>query len=345
METFLGIDYPTLWYLVVGLLFSGYAILEGFDYGAGAWHLFFRKDLSRRIAINAIGPLWDANQVWLIIGGGALFAGFPVMYATMLSAMYIPFMVFLMLLVLRSAAIKFRSSEEMTWWRKTWDVVYFVSNTLIGFLLGVVLGNILQGFELHENFEYRGGIFLTFLNPYALMTGLTTLSIFMTQGAIFLLLKTEGKLHDRLSYLLKKGMVFFIISFAITSLYTLTFLHGVTDKFKEQPIFFILPILAFPAVANVPRLVSKKRYAYALVFSSLIMAFLLMLVAFQLYPVLLPSTVNPGYSVTIYNAASSQKSLGIMLTIVLIGAPLLAGYFLFLYKTFHGKVKLDDTSY
>lgn len=345
METFLGIDYPTLWYLVVGLLFSGYAILEGFDYGAGAWHLFFRKDLSRRIAINAIGPLWDANQVWLIIGGGALFAGFPVMYATMLSAMYIPFMLFLMLLVLRSAAIKFRSSEEMTWWRKTWDIVYFVSNTLIGFLLGVVLGNILQGFELHANFEYRGGIFFTFLNPYALMTGLTTLSIFMTQGAIFLLLKTEGKLHDRLSYLLKKGMVFFIISFAITSLYTLTFLHGVTDKFKEQPIFFLLPVLAFLAVANVPRLVSKKKYSQALVFSSLIMAFLLMLVAFQLYPVLLPSTIDPEYSVTIYNAASSQKSLGIMLTIVLIGAPLLAGYFLFLYKTFHGKVKLDDTSY
>lgn len=112
METFLGVDYPTLWYLVVGLLFSGYAILEGFDYGAGAWHLFLRKDLSRRVAINAIGPLWDANQVWLIIGGGALFAGFPVMYATMLSAMYIPFMLFLVLLVLRSSAIKFRSSEK-----------------------------------------------------------------------------------------------------------------------------------------------------------------------------------------------------------------------------------------
>jgi len=345
METFLGIDYPTLWYLVVGLLFSGYAILEGFDYGAGAWHLFLRKDLSRRVAINAIGPLWDANQVWLIIGGGALFAGFPVMYATMLSAMYIPFMLFLMLLVLRSAAIKFRSAEDMKWWRKSWDIIYFVSNTLIAFLLGVVLGNVLQGFELHENFTYKGGIFFSFLNPYSLMVGFTTLSIFMTQGAIFLLLKTEGRLHDRLSYLLKKGMIFFIVSFAITSLYTLTFLHGVTDKFKEQPIFFVLPILAFLAVANVPRLVSKKKYFYALVFSSLIMAFLLMLVAFQLYPVLLPSTVDPNYSVTIYNAASSQKSLGIMLTIVLIGAPLLTFYFLFLYKTFNGKVELDDTSY
>ncbi|MHB0755953.1 cytochrome d ubiquinol oxidase subunit II [Polaribacter sp. M15] len=345
METFLGIDYPTLWYLVVGLLFSGYAILEGFDYGAGAWHLFFKKDLSRRIAINAIGPLWDANQVWLIIGGGALFAGFPVMYATMLSAMYIPFMLFLVLLVLRSSAIKFRSAEKMNWWRKTWDIIYFISNTLIAFLLGVVLGNVLQGFEIAENFSYKGGIFFAFLSPYAIMVGFTTLSIFMTQGAIFLLLKTEGRLYTRLTFLLKKGMIFFIISFAITSLYTLVFLPGVIDKFKEFPVFFVLPILAFLAVANVPRLVSKKKYANALVFSSLTMAFLLMLVAFQLYPVLLPSTIDSKFSVTIYNAASSQKSLGIMLTIVLIGAPLLAGYFLFLYKTFHGKVKLDDTSY
>jgi cytochrome d ubiquinol oxidase subunit II len=345
METFLGLDYPTLWFLVVGLLFSGYAILEGFDYGAGAWHLFFKKDLSRRIAINAVGPLWDANQVWLIIGGGALFAGFPVMYATMLSAMYIPFMLFLILLVLRSSAIKFRSAEKMLWWRKTWDIIYFVSNTLIAFLLGVVLGNVLQGFEIGENFSYKGGIFFAFLSPYAIMVGFTTLSIFMTQGAIFLLLKTEGRLHSKLTFLLKRGMIFFIVSFAITSLYTLIFIPGVTDNFKEQPIFFVLPVLSFLAVANVPRLVSKKKYALALVFSSLIMAFLLMLVAFQLYPVLLPSTINPAFSVTIYNAASSQKSLGIMLTIVAIGAPLLAGYFLFLYKTFNGKVTLDDTSY
>lgn len=345
MEYFLGIDYPTLWFLVVGLLFSGYTILEGFDYGAGMWHLFFKKDLSRRIAINAIGPLWDANQVWFVIGGGALFAGFPVMYATMLSSMYIPFMLFLMLLVLRSSAIKFRSAEEMLWWRKTWDIIYFISNLLISFLLGVVLANILQGLAIGENLSYKGGMFFSFLNPYAIMIGLTTVSLFMTQGAIFLLLKTEGRLHARLTFLLKKGMIFFIISFAATSLYTLIFLPGVTDKFKEYPIFFIVPVLAFLAVANVPRLISKKKYGIALIFSSLTMAFLLMLVAVQLYPVLLPSTIAPEYNVTIYNAAASQKSLGIMLTIVLIGAPLLGGYFWFLYKTFHGKVKLDDTSY
>ena len=345
METFLGIDYPTLWYLVIGLLFSGYAILEGFDFGAGAWHLFFRKDLSRRIAINAIGPIWDANQVWLVIGGGALFAGFPVMYATMLSAMYIPFMLFLMFNVLRAAAIKFRSAEEMKWWRTAWDITYSVSCIMIAFLLGVVLGNILQGFALGPDFTYHGGIFFSFLNPYAIMVGLTTLSLFMTQGAIFLLLKTEGRLHDRLTFLLQKGMIFFIISFGITTLYTLVFIPEVTANFRENPHYFVVPVLSFLAVANVPRLVSKTRYMMALVFSSLTMAFLLILVALQLYPTLLISTIDPKYNVTIYNAASSQKSLGIMLTIVLIGAPLLGAYFFFLYRTFNGKVQLDDTSY
>lgn len=345
METFLGIDYPTLWYLVIGLLFSGYAILEGFDFGAGAWHLFFRKDLSRRIAINAIGPIWDANQVWLVIGGGALFAGFPVMYATMLSAMYIPFMLFLMFNVLRAAAIKFRSAEEMPWWRLTWDITYSVSCIMIAFLLGVVLGNILQGFALGPNFTYHGGIFFSFLNPYAIMVGFTTLSIFMTQGAIFLLLKTEGRLHERLTFLLQKGMIFFIISFGITTLYTLVFIPEVTANFREKPHYFVVPVLSFLAVANVPRLVSKKQYMMALVFSSLTMAFLLILVALQLYPTLLISTIDSQYNVTIYNAASSQKSLGIMLTIVAIGAPLLGAYFFFLYRTFNGKVELDDTSY
>jgi len=345
MEYFLGIDYPTLWYLVIGLLFSGYAILEGFDFGAGAWHLFFRKDISRRIAINAIGPVWDANQVWLVIGGGALFAGFPVMYATMLSAMYVPFMLFLMFNVLRAAAIKFRSAEEMLWWRKSWDIVYSVSSIMMAFLLGVVLGNILQGSALGPNHSYQGGVFFSFLNPYAIMVGLTTLSLFMTQGAIYLLLKTEGRLHARLTFLLRKGMIFFIISFGITTLYTLVFIPEVTANFRAKPLYFVVPIISFLAVANVPRLVSKKRYMLALIFSSLTMAFLLTLVALQLYPTLLISTIDPKYSVTIYNAASSQKSLGIMLTIVVIGAPLLAAYFIFLYKTFNGKVKLDDTSY
>jgi cytochrome d ubiquinol oxidase subunit II len=154
MATFLGIDYPTLWFLVVGALFSGYAILDGFDLGAGAWHLFFKKEESRRIALNAVGPVWDGNEVWLVIGGGALFAGFPVLYASMFSAMYIPFMLFLAVLIFRAVSIEFRSKEKMKWWRNTWDISYSVSSTLMALLLGVVVGNILWGVELGPNHEF-----------------------------------------------------------------------------------------------------------------------------------------------------------------------------------------------
>lgn len=300
MKTIFGLDYPTLWFFVVGFLFSGYAILEGLDYGAGIWHLFFRKDESRRIAINAIGPLWDANQVWLVIGGGALFAGFPVLYATLLSAMYIPFMLLLAMLVFRSSAIKFRSAEPMAWWRKTWDIIYFSSNLMIAFLLGVVLGNVIEGFEIKENFVYGGGVFLSFLSPYSILTGLTTIALFMMHGAIFLLLKTEGRLYAKLTILLKKSIVFFILSFSLMSIYTLIFIDNVANRFKEFPIFFILPFLVFLAIANIPRLVSKHKYFQALIFSSVTMAFLLMLVAFQLFPVLLISKVSPEFSIDIY---------------------------------------------
>lgn len=344
METIFGLDYPTLWFLVVGLLFSGYAILEGLDYGAGMWHLFFEKDESRRISINAIGPLWDANQVWLVIGAGALFAGFPVLYATMLSAMYIPFMLLLAMLVFRSSAIKFRSAEPMLWWRKGWDVAYFIANLMISFLLGVVLGNVIEGIELKENFVYDGGVFLSFLSPYAIMTGITTIALFMMHGAIFLLLKTEGRLYAKLTILLRRSIVFFISSFSILSVYTLVYMDNVAEKFREYPTFFALPILALLSIANIPRLVSKHKYFQALIFSSLTMLFLLMLVAFQLFPVLLLSTISPEFNITIYNAASSEKSLGIMLTIAAIGTPLILIYFLFLYNTFKGKVIMDEDS-
>lgn len=345
METFFYIDYPTWWYLVVGFLFSGYAILDGFVYGAGAWHLFFRNDLSRRIAINAIGPVWDANQVWLIIGAGALFAGFPVMYAALLSGMYIPVMLLLMMLIFRSVAIKFRSAEPMKWWRSSWDVIYCAANVMIALLLGIVLGNILQGFAIGPNQSYEGGAFFSFLTPYPIMVGITTLALFMMHGAIYLLLKTEGALYEKLTRLMRGGMIFFLVSFAFTSLYTLIFVEGVVEKFRQHPEFFVLPVLSLLSIANVPRLVSQKKYFEAFIFSSLTMAFLLMLVAFHLYPTLLISTIDPAYSITIYNAASSTKTLRIMLTFVLISMPLIAMYFVFLYRTFRGKVRKEELTY
>jgi cytochrome d ubiquinol oxidase subunit II len=344
MATFLGIDYPTLWFLVVGALFSGYAILDGFDLGAGAWHLFFKKEESRRIALNAVGPVWDGNEVWLVIGGGALFAGFPVLYASMFSAMYIPFMLFLAVLIFRAVSIEFRSKEKMKWWRNTWDISYSVSSMLMALLLGVVVGNILWGVELGPNHDFTGH-WLDFLNPYALLVGVTTLALFMMHGAIYLAMKTEGKLFAKVNTLLKRSIIFFIVTYSIVTLFTLIYLPHLTDRLHENIALFVVPLLAFLSIANVPRLVSKGKYVMAFLFSSLTMSFLLILVALELYPVIIMSTVDPAYDITVYNAASSENSLRIMLNITAIGAPLVIFYTIFVYKTFWGKVKLDETSY
>jgi len=345
METFLSLNYPTWWFLVVGGLFSGYAILDGFDFGAGAWHLFFKKEINRRIALNAVGPVWDGNEVWLVIGGGALFAGFPVLYASLFSAMYTPFMLFLFFIIMRAVSIEFRSKEKMSWWRKTWDIAYSISSVMLAFLLGVVLGNVLQGLPIDEAKEYQGGAFFDFLSPYSLMVGVTTVALFMTHGAIYLLMKTEGKLYERLKEFLKKGIIFFVVSFSITTLYTLIYLPHLSDTFKSNPALFIVPVLAFLSIANIPRLASKSKYRLAFLFSSLTMSLLLILVAIELYPTLLISTLDPANNITIYNAASSEKSLSIMLTIAAIGAPLVLSYTVFVYYTFKGKVVIDETSY
>ena len=344
METLFGIDYPTLWFLVVGALFSGYAILDGFDLGAGAWHLFLKQEKSRRIALNAVGPVWDGNEVWLVIGGGALFAGFPVLYATMFSAMYIPFMLFLLFLIFRAVSIEFRSKEQMKWWRQTWDVSYCLSSAMMAILLGVVLGNVLQGFAIGPDLEFSGH-WLSFINPYSLMVGATTLALFMMHGAIYMAMKTEGKLFAKVTGLLRGSMIFFIVSFSIVTLYTLIYIPHLSDDFKESPQLFIVPLLAFLSIANIPRLASKQKYLQAFLFSALTVSLLLILVAIELYPVLVLSTIDPGYNLTIYNTASSDKALGIMLTIAAIGGPLVLIYTVFVYRTFWGKVKLDETSY
>lgn len=344
METFLNIDYPTWWFLVIGAVFTGYAVLDGFDLGAGAWHLLLKKDEHRRIALNAVGPVWDGNEVWLVIGGGALFAGFPEMYASLFSAMYIPFMLFLLFIILRAVSIEFRSKEEMTWWKKTWDISYSVSSAMLGFLLGVVLGNVLIGMPLDENFDFTGS-WLSFLNPYSIITGLTTLSLMMVHGAIFLALKTEGELHQQIEGLIKKAMLALVSLFVILTVFTIVSMPHLTDKLLSVPILFTIPVFAFLSILNVARLTNKQKHLNAFIFSSITFALLLILVATEMYPTFLISTSNPENTITVYNAASSEKSLGTMLVIAAIGTPLIIAYTIIVYKVFWGKVKLDEMSY
>jgi cytochrome d ubiquinol oxidase subunit II len=343
-STLAGIDYPTLWFLVVGALFTGYGILDGFDLGAGAWHLFFRKEQSRRIALNAVGPVWDGNEVWLVIGGGTLFAGFPVVYASLFSAMYIPLMLFLFALIFRAVSIEFRSKEPMKWWRQMWDVAYSVSSALLALLLGVVLGNVLLGMPLNDNMEYTGS-WLSFLNPFALLVGATALALFMMHGAIYLTMKTEGRLFDRVNVLLRRAIIAFIILFVLVTLYATLYIPHLSDGVRANVALFGIPVLAILSIANIPRLVSKQRYIRAFIFSSITVGLLLITAAVELYPVIILDTSEAGNSITVYNAVASNKSLGIMLTFVAIGGPLVLGYTVFVYKTFWGKVRMDEFSY
>ncbi len=344
MGTFLGIDYPTWWFLVIGGVFTGYAILDGFDLGAGSLHLFFKQEKDRRIALNAIGPVWDGNEVWLVIGGGALFAGFPPVYATLFSAFYIPIMLFLVLLIFRAVSIEFRSKEPMLWWRKMWDISYAISSSLIAIILGIVLGNVLLGLPLDSEGNFIGS-WVQLLNPYSIMLGITTLALFSMHGAIYLVMKTEDKLYDRLTRMVRRTTIFFVVSIIMLSFYTLLYIPRLSEHIKQDPWLFPLPVAMVLAVANITRQISKKNYMWAFLSSAFSMSMLLVIVAVELYPTLLYSTLDPAYSLSIYNASASEKSLSILLLVAGIGVPLVLAYTTFVFWTFKGKVKLDEMSY
>ncbi len=344
METYFGLDLNTWWFLVLGAVLTGYAVLDGFDLGVGIIHLFFRKEQSRRIALNAIGPVWDGNEVWLVIAGGAMFAGYPVVYATVFSAFYIPFMLLLTGLIFRAVAIEFRSKEEMLWWRWTWDLMFSASSILITLLLGLVLGNMIQGLAIDRDFEFRGN-WLDFLNPYAFLIALTTLFLFAMHGAMFLLLKTEDRVYARLTVLAKNLVIAFVVVFSIATVATLIYIPQMAEKFRQNAYLFTVPLIAILSVANIPRLISKRKYMAAFVFSGITAAMLLTLFSIGLFPNIVLSTLSADYNLTIYNAASSQKTLKNLMTVALIGVPLVAFYTISVFWIFKGKVVKDQLIY
>jgi cytochrome d ubiquinol oxidase subunit II len=346
METFLGIELSSWWFAIVGAVFTGYAILDGFDLGAGAIHLLFKKEESRRIALNAIGPVWDGNEAWLVIGGGALFAGFPDVYATIFSAFYIPFMLFLVLLILRAISIVFRSKELMRWWRQMWDVLDSVSSALIGFLLGVVLGNLIIGLYLpiDSHYEYTGQ-FLQLLNPYALLTGATTLSLFAMHGSIYLVMKTEKRLYTKLSLMEHDTSRVFVVLYMLLTIVTLVYYPHLDNTIKRYPFLIAVPVITVFNTINTRRLLDLGKFLAAFFSSALTVAFMLITLAMNLYPHIVCSNINPLYSLTVHIAASSARSLTIMLILAAIGVPIIAVYTSFVFWTFKGKVKLDENSY
>ncbi len=340
----MSFDLNTIWFILVGVLFTGYAILDGFDLGIGGIHLFTKGDKERRLMINSIGPVWDGNEVWLVTGGGALFAAFPEVYATAFSGFYLALILLLMGLIFRAVAIEFRSKRENPGWRQFWDVSFSISSIISALIIGVALGNIARGVPLDNHHEYIGGFF-SLLTPYPLIVGFTTVALFMMHGSIYAVLKTEGELHDRIRGWVNRLIIFFVICYVITTMATLLYVPHMTDNLKAAPFLLILPVLNALAIANIPREIHHGRDFRAFLSSCASMAALLMLFGIGMYPDLIYSTPIAENSLHIYNAASSQKTLGIMLIIALIGMPLVIAYTSSIYWIFRGKVRLNESSY
>jgi len=337
-------DLNTTWFLLIGALLSGYAILDGFDLGVGMLHLFVKEDKERRIMINSIGPVWDGNEVWLVTGGGALFAAFPHVYATVFSGFYNAFMILLFMLIFRAVAIEFRSKQTMKWWRQMWDVAFSVASFLIAFLMGVALGNIITGIPIGYDKEFTG-TFLGLLNPYALLIGITTVALFMMHGSIYGVMKTEGELQTRLRGWVNNSIIFFVICYVTSTMATLIYYQHMVENFRAAPVIFVIALLNMLAIANIPKEISKGREIRAFFSSAASIAALLFIFAVGIFPNIVYSNPNPEYSLTIYNAASSEKTLMIMLIIALIGIPFVFAYTITIYWIFRGKVKIDEMSY
>jgi cytochrome d ubiquinol oxidase subunit II len=334
-----------LWFVLYVMIIGGYIVLDGFDLGVGMLGpIVGRSDRDKRVLLNSIGPVWDGNEVWLVLGGGALFAAFPLVYASLFSGFYLAMMLVLLVLILRTVAIEFRSKRESERWRSTWDWFFTISSLGITVLLGVALGNIIQGVPIDQDGNMDVDL-VSLLNPYALFVGITAVAMFCLHGGIFLTLKTEGELLDRVRALVPKLMVAFFALTTVLIVWTLLLDQPLTDRYFDRLWIGIFPALALAAVLFSWWQIRQGGYFVAFLGSGATIALLLASVAAGLYPVLLPSSTNVAYDLTIENASSAENTLQVMTVIAAIGIPFVLAYTAGVYYFFRGRVVLDDESY
>jgi cytochrome d ubiquinol oxidase subunit II len=342
-------DLNVLWYVLLGALLTGYAILDGFDLGVGILHLGAQSDTERRVILNSIGPIWDGNEVWLVTFGGALFAAFPEAYATVFSGFYVAFMMVLFALILRAVSLEFRGKLAAGGWRKAWDLGFFLASLLASLLFGVAVGAMLVGVPLDERGIYAGGFFDLLLPAalpfYPVLVGALTVALFALHGALYLNLKAGGTLQARVRRWIWHAFGWFLVLYLFTTVATLVALPRATANFVHLPWAWGVVAVSILAVGNVPRAVFLGKPMQAFLSSAVTIAALLALVGVALFPNLVTSSPVAANSLTIYNAASSPKTLGIMAIIAAVGLPFVFAYTAAIYWTFRGKVELGDHSY
>jgi cytochrome d ubiquinol oxidase subunit II len=334
-------DLNTLWFWIIGVLFIGFFILEGFDYGVGILLPFFGKDDDeRRIIINTIGPFWDGNEVWIIAAGGTMFGAFPHWYATLFSGFYLALVVLLLALILRGVAFEFRSKDARRGWRYFWDWMIFVGSFVPALLWGVAFGNLIHGVPINAQKEFAG-TFLTLLNPYALLVGVFAVAVMTLHGALFLLLRTENALADRVRGAVKR---LWQIAFG---LYVLTLIASLlaTDMLARPTFPILAALLGGAALFAAYRLHQRQRDGWAFAMTAVTIAATLVTFALTMYPRVMISTLRPEWSLTIYNAAAMPYTLTIMSVVALVFIPLVIIYQAWTYYVFRQRVTRKTLEY
>ncbi|HHI67834.1 MAG TPA: cytochrome d ubiquinol oxidase subunit II [Planctomycetes bacterium] len=338
-------DLHLLWFLLLGVLLGGYAVLDGFDLGVGILHPFLaRTDGERRVFMNAIGPTWDGNEVWLITFGGALFAAFPDAYATLFSGFYLALMAVLFALILRAVSLEFRSKLNPGAWRALWDFLFFLGSFLAAVLLGVAGGNVVMGIPIGRNWEFTGN-FLTLLRPFPILTGLLTAALMALHGASFLQMKTAGDLRKRINGAARKIYWGFLVLFLATLVWGYLKAPYLKSNLQAYPWAWAVVGAAVLVLLWHYRCLLKEKPGRAFLGSTILTLGAIFLFAFSLFPNLLISSTDQAWNMNIYNASSSPKTLATMAVIAGVGMPVVLLYTAFVYWVFRGKVQIEETSY
>ncbi len=330
------------WFLLAGVFLIGYALTDGFDLGTGVLHLFTKDEDNRQIMMNAIGPVWDGNEVWLIAGGGMLFAAFPVVYAVSFSAFYLAMFIVLWALIMRAVSFEYRNQRDSKTWKNFWDVAYWIGNVVPAILFGVAVGNAVYGIPIDQKGVFHG-TFFTLLKPVPLAMGAVSLFMFMMHGTAYLLLKTEGKTFEFAKKWAIISFVGFIVSLTVADFFLIAFKAELYDNFFEYPAFWIAPIILILGIVIYFRnLVIKERYNKVIYGSALTIIGAVLTIALATYPVFIRSTISDAYNLTIWNSASSKLTLTVMLVATIIFLPIILGYTIYVYRVFKGKVTKEE---
>jgi cytochrome d ubiquinol oxidase subunit II len=334
----------TTWFLLWGLLWAIFFVLDGFDFGIGTLMPFMAKDeMEKRAFYNASGPFWDGNEVWLITAGGVTFAAFPATYAVMFSALYTALMLLLFAIILRGVSYEFRHYSTTGGGRKFWDFIHFIGSFLPALLLGVAFANIFQGVPIDAQGVFQGNL-LTLLNPYGLAGGVLFVLMFMVHGALWLAIKTSGDLEARAKAVATRFWPVLTVWTVIFLVYTAVATR-LLGNYLKNPLLFAVLLLAVLGLVMMRVYLGANRMWLAWASSSLFILATAFFGVIGMYPALLPSSLNPAYSMTIENSASSPLTLKIMLTVTLIFVPIVIAYQAWFYKKFSFKLTEQDLIY